>query len=1071
MPRYLIVLKTTACKDRRLCWADRAYICNEHPKVEMTLIYRKHLISFKYIFLGMPKIQKAGKGRRITPCTLHRLTALSILVVVAFVIVIGTFYVQLEITQFTKLSSPDGFPRNWTCLQPPSGPGHGFFVIFCTVEDANPLSVGLGNHPAWNCDSWSVRGRNGLLSAGGTLDVECFATRTESQWPLRVAGRCPFSPTSGSQVDPPGVMVQYLYQHAQTFDVCWNRSRSSERFVHFKLSEGFSNQLMSIATALVLSRRHGFTTVLPSHFLTRSVTEVTEASRSTTELGERVPMSMLFDMEILNHTLSAAGYALTLDVPTSAYGHLTWFQAPLDRRGYLREVDAHLDEFSQQEHIVVDVGNLFLCLVPLDCELHDELFHVTQHLVSSFSRAIQSSAEHALEALQSLNSNGFNAVHVRTEHDAKKVWSHTKDVEASWESVLPPQDFDPKLPLYIASGDAVGPVRCQRFHCTNKFLLGTMAHIPEEIQKSLDVLAAVDLLVLVKSKTFAGSLFSTFSHLASTLREPESTFDMFHAARFKPFHEFEGNSLMFGSTTPLPPALCSMDRIRKLNSVVDREEGAELLSILRVKLQKLGLPSPSPMLEMAYVLDLFVTPGKREVAMKTLVAAAHLQQEVSLDEYLCAFLKDPIHNALFGHALCDRFETIGHLCCETVRPLKLLVVSHELFTEGAPVVLVEYILYFRRVLKIEVKVVTNAAHEQPERPPLCLELEKAGIAVRFSRTFDATGFDLVIINTVDVWWYNKLFPQTGTSNADWASKTIWWVHESARGDFTNIFPDLPELLKRVHQTIFVTPQSRDVYRDLLVDKASAIIANPLKISLVKEAQLDSLRSGYRAIQIPTMDSVTFILIGTVYPGRHQHEFVQAALFLLETHPSVEVSFIVMGFTGGQAGWHRYEADLKANIQEAGPNFMKHFKLVPKTNHFECLKMLSAADVLISTSDHESFGMTLLEAMSMGKPVITSKVDGVPSVIYPEAIDVPLGNAVALKQAMENMLNETTRSTHALHAMRHYSERFQTSDIRLKHFQVLAEALHRLSEQTVLEPAATGRSARKTPRSTRKKTSK
>ena len=224
-------------------------------------------------------------------------------------------------------------------------------------------------------------------------------------------------------------------------------------------------------------------------------------------------------------------------------------------------------------------------------------------------------------------------------------------------------------------------------------------------------------------------------------------------------------------------------------------------------------------------------------------------------------------------------------------------------------------------------------------------------------------------------------------------------------------------------------------------KASTIIANPLEISLVKEAQLGSLRSCYRSTQIPVMDSVTFIVIGTVYPGRHQHHFVQAALLLLETHPSVEVSFIVMGFTGGQAGGARYEAEIKANIQEAGPNVINRFKLIPKTNHLECLKMLSAADVLISTSDHESFGMTLLEAMSMGKPVITSKVDGVSSVIYPEAIDVPLGDALALKQAMENMLNERTRSNHAMHAMRHYSEMFQTLDIRLKHFQVLAEALH------------------------------
>ena len=1010
-------------------------------------------IFLKTYCLGMLEIQKAVKGRRNTPSTLHRITTLSILVVIA--VVTGTLYSQSEITQFTKLSSPDSLPRNWTCLQSPSGPEHGFFEIFCTVEDSSPSSVGVGNHPAWNCDSWLVRVRNGLLSAGGTLNVECSATRTDSQWPLRVTGRCPFSPTSGFQDDPPGVMVQYLHQHAQTIDVCWKRSRSSERFLHFKLAEGFSNQLMSIATALVLSRRHGFTTVLPSHFLTRSVMEVTDVSGSTMELGKRVPMSMLFDREILNHTLSAAGYALTFDVPTSAHGHLSWFQAPLDRRGYLREVDAHLNEYSQLEHVVVDVGNLFLRLIPLGCELHDELFHVTQRLVSSFSHAIQSSAEHALGALHSLNSEGFNAVHLRTEHDAKQVWSHTKDVEARWESILPSQEFDPKLPLYVASGDAIGPMHCQLFHCTNKFVLGTMAHIPEGIQKSLDIVAAVDLLVLVKSNTFAGSLFSAFSHLVTTLREAESSFDMFHAAGFQPFQDIEGDLVMFGSCTPLPPAVCSMDRIGKLNSGADQAEGEELLSVLRVKLQKLGLPSPSQMLEMAYVLDLFVNPGKREMAMKALLATAHLQQQAGLDEYLRAFLQDPIHKSLFGHALCDRFESIGHLCCRTIRPLKLLVVSHELLTGGAPVVLVEYILYFRHILKIEVEVVTDAAHDKPERTPLCLELQKAGIAVRFSRTFDATDFDLVIINTVDVWWYNELFPQTGTSNAEWASKTIWWVHESARDEFTEQYRDLPELLKRVHRTIFVTHQSRDVYQDLLVGKTSTIIANPLEISLVKEAQLDSLLSGYRSTQIPIMDSVVFIVIGTVYPGRHQYQFVQAALLLLETHPSVEVSFIVMGFTGGQAGGYDYEAEIEAHIREAGPSVTKHFKLIPKTNHFECLKMLSAADVLISTSDHESFGMTLLEAMSMGKPVITSKVDGVPSVIYPEAIDVPLGDAVALKQEMENMLNETTRSGHAMHAMRHYSERFQTSDIRLKHVQVLVEALHARSAQTEAATAATG----------------
>jgi glycosyltransferase involved in cell wall biosynthesis len=444
---------------------------------------------------------------------------------------------------------------------------------------------------------------------------------------------------------------------------------------------------------------------------------------------------------------------------------------------------------------------------------------------------------------------------------------------------------------------------------------------------------------------------------------------------------------------------------------------------------------------MTHILELFETPGKEDLAMDMLLVFTAGRHSVSLSEGLRHFLEgDLIHQALFGRALCHRFPSINDATCKTVKSVKLLVVSHSLVSDGAPVVLADYVLYLSRVLRLDMQIVTRAG--MPEHTPLQFDLEKANIPVSYNRTFDATGFDVILINTLDMWWYKGLSSKPKReriANGDWASKTIWWVHESARGHFTQVHPYLPKVLRSVGHAIFTTPQSRDVYKDLIADVPSTVIANPLDISVSREAQLRSLRFDHRSKEIPVKDSITFILIGTVHPGRHQLEFVRAALQLLQSCPkSHNLFFVVVGFDGVAKD---YEAAVKAAVADAGKDVPKHFRLVPRSSHFDCLQMLSAADVLVSTSDFESFGMTLLEAMSMGKPVITSKVDGVPSVIYQEAIDVPLGDVPRLKEAMESMLNEKKRSLHAMQAIRHF-ENFHTPDIRLKHIQVLADAVKR-----------------------------
>lgn len=83
------------------------------------------------------------------------------------------------------------------------------------------------------------------------------------------------------------------------------------------------------------------------------------------------------------------------------------------------------------------------------------------------------------------------------------------------------------------------------------------------------------------------------------------------------------------------------------------------------------------------------------------------------------------------------------------------------------------------------------------------------------------------------------------------------------------------------------------------------------------------------------------------------------------------------------------------------------RLILRSNVLEIEDYLSAADLALSTSDSESFGLSLLEAMAMGCPVVSTRVGGVPEVIH-HGVDgwlVPAGNVEAIGQALQQLLDQ------------------------------------------------------------------
>lgn len=86
------------------------------------------------------------------------------------------------------------------------------------------------------------------------------------------------------------------------------------------------------------------------------------------------------------------------------------------------------------------------------------------------------------------------------------------------------------------------------------------------------------------------------------------------------------------------------------------------------------------------------------------------------------------------------------------------------------------------------------------------------------------------------------------------------------------------------------------------------------------------------------------------------------------------------------------------------NLERQVKFIKKKSRSEVLKNMQKADVCLLFSEMETFGVTLIEALSCGIPVIGGNVGGANDIITPEnGLIVPTDNPIALQNAMKYMI--------------------------------------------------------------------
>lgn len=160
-------------------------------------------------------------------------------------------------------------------------------------------------------------------------------------------------------------------------------------------------------------------------------------------------------------------------------------------------------------------------------------------------------------------------------------------------------------------------------------------------------------------------------------------------------------------------------------------------------------------------------------------------------------------------------------------------------------------------------------------------------------------------------------------------------------------------------------------------------------------------------------------VGRLHPDKDQATLLRGFAQALPTLPANSHLVIL--------GKGRLEQDLKELAMELG---IGHQVILPGQVH-QANRYFKAFDAFALSSDHEPFGMVLLEAMVAGVPVIATAAGGAREVVEGVGILFPLGDAEHLAQGLTHLsrLDTEQRESCAAMMLDRVRERFSDEAVR------------------------------------------
>jgi O-antigen biosynthesis protein len=319
------------------------------------------------------------------------------------------------------------------------------------------------------------------------------------------------------------------------------------------------------------------------------------------------------------------------------------------------------------------------------------------------------------------------------------------------------------------------------------------------------------------------------------------------------------------------------------------------------------------------------------------------------------------------------------------KPPRVLFFSHETTWSGAPIQLF-YLTSWLKTNGWEAAVVVPKT-SSPQSGAISAEMTARGIPTFPILDFTAppdleqfralcSDFDVVLANTLVMW-----SAVCAAREAD--RPVIWYIHETQLlWRLLDLNPEIKSALTLADVLLFPTAHTAELYRSLTSQPIEVLPYGipPITVTPIKRGDA----------------RIHFLLLGS-YEQRKGQDLFLAAIKQLPATLQKSTRFQMIGRKLEEPF---FEALLKQLDQ-------LNVLLSGALEHDRALAVLAGADVLVCASRDETMPIAILEAMSLGKAIITTNVGGTSEWLRDgsNALIVPVDDRAALAHALQRCAEE------------------------------------------------------------------
>lgn len=234
----------------------------------------------------------------------------------------------------------------------------------------------------------------------------------------------------------------------------------------------------------------------------------------------------------------------------------------------------------------------------------------------------------------------------------------------------------------------------------------------------------------------------------------------------------------------------------------------------------------------------------------------------------------------------------------------------------------------------------------------------------------------------------KSWTEPTAGKTEWGKLLGWWVGSR------RVFDDAAAILVLGAEEARLT---REQYPRV------PVIQFPNGVDTERFASGDGAR--FRTARGLAQDARVILVMGRIDPQKNQLLAIEALPAILSKEPRAHLLLV------GHVTNDDYHQKVRDAVANAGLG--AHVTLIPGVagTGSELVDAFHAADVFLLPSIHEPFGIVILEAWSAGRPVVASRVGGVPSFCEDgkDALLFDSGDAGAMADRVSGLLADTDRA--------------------------------------------------------------